>query len=280
MTPAGVTCTICGQDMHLLGTGLVLGRVQASYLECNACGLVVLPNPSWLRDAYSEAITSLDIGLLGRGFALSRFTSRVIRAQGLSDGSFLDWAGGYGTLTRLMRDLGFDFHHHDPLCENMFAKGHEAGEQAPYDLVTAYEVLEHLPDPVESLRRLCTSTDLLLFTTYVLPSPAPQPEDWWYYTPETGQHVTFYSVRALELLAEHQGYRLLTDGVSRHLFYRGALTPATRFLFSGLALRLQRAQIRSRRLLKRSLGWPQPLTELDSAATRASLGAEQRRGDT
>jgi hypothetical protein len=38
------------------------------------------------------------------------------------NGTFVDIGGGYGLLTRLMRDRGFDFYWKDPHCENIFAK--------------------------------------------------------------------------------------------------------------------------------------------------------------
>ncbi len=48
---------------------------------------------------------------------------------------------------RLMRDNGFDFYRSDRQCENLFAKGFEASlDVSPsYELLTAFEVFEHLP---------------------------------------------------------------------------------------------------------------------------------------
>ena len=226
-------CPVCETDLKFFAPAHVLAHVEASYMLCPKCGVVSLPNPTWLDEAYSDAISSLDVGLLSRCARLSRFTAQVIRAQDLSGAIFLDWAGGYGTLTRLMRDRGHDFRHDDPLCANIFAQGHEAGpEPGSYALATAFEVFEHLPDPVEALRSVAASTDFLLFTTYLLPAPTPRPERWWYYTPETGQHITFYSLRSLVILADRLGFQLLSDGVAQHLFFRGAATAATRFLLS------------------------------------------------
>lgn len=226
-------CPVCETDLHFFAPARVLGHVPAFYMLCPRCGVVALPNPTWLDEAYSDAISSLDVGLLSRCTRLARFTAQVIRAQRLSGGVFLDWAGGYGTLTRLMRDRGYDFRHDDPLCANIFARGHEAGpEPASYALATAFEVFEHLPDPADALQSIASSTDFLLFTTYLLPAPTPRPGQWWYYTPESGQHITFYTLRSLALLADRLGFQLLSDGVSRHLFCRGPLTSATRFLFS------------------------------------------------
>ena len=39
-----------------------------------------------------------------------------------------------------------------------------------------------------------------------------QPEDWWYLTPESGQHVFFYTNKALEIIAIKYKYNLLICG--------------------------------------------------------------------
>jgi len=62
----------------------------------------------------------------------------------------LDAAGGYGMLTRLMRDLGFDFYLRDKYCANLMDPGFECREALGNCLaVTAMELLERLTDPME-----------------------------------------------------------------------------------------------------------------------------------
>lgn len=95
----------------------------------------------------------------------------------------------------------FDFEWYDRYCENLFAKHFVKKEH--YDLVTAFELFEHLPYPVEEVEELIGLGEHLLFTTAVLLSPSPKVKDWWYYAPQMGQHISFYTVRSLELLAEH-----------------------------------------------------------------------------
>jgi hypothetical protein len=40
-----------------------------------------------------------------------------------------------------------------------------------------------------------------LFFTEPLPIPAPPIADWWYYGPEHGQHIAFFTREALQQLA-------------------------------------------------------------------------------
>ena len=225
-------CRVCETPTDDFAGARVLGHVDVRYGRCAACGLVMALHPTWLEEAYGDAIAKLDVGLLDRCQILASVTASVLRAERLRSGRFLDWAGGYGTLTRLMRDRGYDFAHHDPMAANVFAEGHADARPGStrYDLVTAFEVLEHLTDPVSALAPLASSTPRLLVTTQVVPSPAPSPSEWDYYALESGQHVTFYTPSSLEALARRLGFDGVVTSSLVHLFHRGRVSPITRAL--------------------------------------------------
>jgi hypothetical protein len=226
------SCRACGAKTEPFASATVLESVTANYERCPSCGMVMALAPTWLDDAYSAPITRLDIGLLDRCLLMANVTCAVLRSARLRRGSFLDWAGGYGAFTRIMRDRGYDFAHWDPMTENVFAGGHDMppGGNARFDLVTGFEVLEHLVNPIEELAEVAASTDRLLMTTQVLPVPAPRPQDWWYYTLETGQHVTLFTPRSLQEFARRLGYDGVVTGSFLHLFHRGTVSPLTRAL--------------------------------------------------
>lgn len=226
-------CTVCGTEMQHYADGRVLDKYDVAYLRCPRCRLIALPAPHWLDEAYQRAIYTGDTGLLRRCRILTTVTSAVIRAEKIGKGSFLDWAGGYGTLTRMMRDRGYDFVHTDAYCDNIFAQGFEGDPvDGRYDLVTAYEVMEHLADPYAELEKLAHTTDRLLFTTELQPVAEPRLDEWWYVMPESGQHITFHTLESLRILGERLGYQLLSNGDQYHLFHRGPVRPATRLVLS------------------------------------------------
>lgn len=222
-------CPLCDGSLSGFAQGVVLGR-NVTYLRCDACRSVLLTEPDWLEEAYSSAISPLDVGLLERCVQLANVTQAIITAQRLGKGTFLDFAGGYGTLTRFMRDRGRDFRHDDPYAHNLFAHGFDGSLDRRYDLITAFEVLEHLTDPVATLAPAAEHTDLLLVTTQVLPEPTPLPGEWAYYAAETGQHITFYTVAGLQALGGKLGMQVTTSGKLVHLLHRRPLTSGSRLL--------------------------------------------------
>lgn len=216
----GRACPVCNARCVGFARATVLGRHEAEYARCTACGSVHVVEPHWLDEAYADAIARTDVGLAGRCVWASEVTALVLRLLDPSAGRLLDYGGGTGLFVRLMRDAGWPFRWFDPYAHNDFAPGHEASlDDGPFDLVTAFEVLEHLSDPRPVLASISAATRSLLCTTEVLPEPAPRPSEWWYYSLGTGQHVLFCSRRGLDALAVDHGWRV-TSGAALHLFTR------------------------------------------------------------
>jgi hypothetical protein len=214
-------CPISGLPMRPLFTAKVLGRHEATFFHCPESGVIHTPEPHWLAEAYSSAITATDVGLVNRNSHNRGNVSWTLSFLGLEKGPYLDLGGGYGLFTRMMRDEGFDFHTTDPYCENIFAKGHEPGPGFTAQALTAFELFEHIPNPLafvqEAFARYQCRTIIFSTLTY---GDTPPGLDWWYWCFETGQHITFYNTRSLALLAEkvgghyfnlNEGFHIITD---------------------------------------------------------------------
>jgi hypothetical protein len=210
-------CCICMSAMEERFRATIMNRHLVTYYHCGECGYLATEEPYWLDEAYKFPINASDTGILRRNTDLSRMTAIALFALYGRSGKFVDYAGGFGILTRMMRDLGFNFYWHDRYCANLFARGFEytPGSWEP-DLVTCYEAFEHFVEPPAEVEKMLGFSRNILFTTELLPQPIPLPEKWWYYGLDHGQHVSFYSRRTLERLASRFRLSLSTDGRNIH----------------------------------------------------------------
>lgn len=71
-----------------------------------------------------------------------------------------------------------------------------------YNILTAFELFEHLPNPYEDIDKIVKLSDNIIFSTELVPDNVPAIEDWWYYSSETGQHISFYTKKALNIIAQ------------------------------------------------------------------------------
>lgn len=206
-------CPICSAGMKHAFSAKVLSKYLASYEVCGVCGYLCAVDPYWLDEAYASAIAAADTGLVMRNYALTlRLSSTLyflLAERGA--GRYLDTAGGYGMLTRLMRDFGFDFYWSDRYCQNLLAPGFSYQEKlGPCRAVTAIEVMEHLVDPVGFVESALSEakSETLIFTTELYEGEPPKPDSWWYYTFATGQHIGFFQRRTLETIGHRLGLHL------------------------------------------------------------------------
>lgn len=196
--------------MHYCFYAEVLGKYQVQYEVCNTCGYLRTPDPYWLDEAYTSAIAQTDTGLVARNIAIARKLAGVLYwvLNERGNGRYLDAAGGYGMLTRLMRDLGFDFYWNDKHCNNLLALGFDYRQSyGTCRVVTAIEVLEHVTNPVSFIEEIFaySGADTLLFTTELYEGDPPEPDSWWYYAFSTGQHIGFFQRRTLVAIADRLG---------------------------------------------------------------------------
>jgi phage pi2 protein 07 len=212
---------ITGGETTLLFKAKVLSEYMVSYYKCNDTGFIQTEEPYWLEKAYDSAITKLDVGLVMRNQNLSVITEKLLLEQFNHNSIFLDYAGGYGLFTRMMRDKGFNFYNTDKFCQNIFAEYQDLKELPPgtnFELVTAFEVFEHLTNPLGEIEEMLPYGKNILFSTEIVPENTTQPTDWWYFSLETGQHVAFYTIKALEFISKKFNKHFYTDGKGLHLF--------------------------------------------------------------
>jgi hypothetical protein len=257
--PAPDPCRLCHartEDRFVL---TVLGRHRVAYRQCTGCASLQTETPHWLDEAYGGSALNLDVGAAQRNLINLAVVSAV--ATLLGSRRILDFGGGDGLLCRLLRDAGFDAAVQDRFKEPVYAEVPSASSLAGFDLITVFEVMEHLAEPGRDLAPLFAAGARAILTTTAL--YAGQGPDWRYLAAEAGQHVFFYSEAGLRTFAAARGYHLIAQD-QYQLFVR---PPAPR----GLRLHALRNVLRPSRLRWVKL-WaamrPTPGIEADIDAVR------------
>ena len=211
-------CRLCGAATEPAFRQTVMGRISVQYLACGGCGSLQTEPPDWLDQAYADPRPLTDVGIVQRTLDLALRTDTLLRPFRLGPQAVcVDFGGGNGLFTRTMRDRGYDFRCRDRYVANFYAPTFTAEGVTRAAVVTAFEVLEHLPNPAEDLAEIFAyQPDLLLVTTESYRGQGP---DWTYLSLDNGQHVFFYTLDGLELIARRFGYRLVSTG-ALHVFYR------------------------------------------------------------
>ena len=115
-------CPICAATMRYAFSAELLIKHQVLFSQCSECYFLQSEEPYWLDEAYADAIAVADTGLVMRNISLAAKLAPLLYLRFDPRAAFVDVAGGYGMLTRLMRDYGFNFYWDDKFCANLLAR--------------------------------------------------------------------------------------------------------------------------------------------------------------
>ncbi len=203
-TNAKQTCRLCAGDVSEQFHLTILNQYDITYYQCQACHSLQTEPAYWLAEAYSSNLSNLDTGAVQRNwhnFYVIYLLCHIFKLKNV-----LDLGGGDGLLCRSLRDYEINCFVKDEYATPTYAQGFTEPNFEDPDLVLGFEVWEHLPNPAQDLKRFFSSKPkMLLITTAKYEN---QGADWWYLTPESGQHIFFYSQEAFGIIAQQYGYEL------------------------------------------------------------------------
>jgi 2-polyprenyl-3-methyl-5-hydroxy-6-metoxy-1,4-benzoquinol methylase len=222
-----MNCKICNHTSIPIFQAKVLNKYDVNYYQCNNCKFIQTDKPFWLDEAYQSAITALDIGLISRNIYLQKEISSILDLCFPNANVMLDYGGGYGMFVRMMRDLGYNFYRQDIYCENLFANYFDFVDcpVKKVDVLTTFEVFEHLENPLEEIEKMFQLSDTIIFSTVLIPPDINKFGNWWYISPLIGQHIAFYDLVTLKYLANKFGKNLYSNENNLHLLSSKPLTP-------------------------------------------------------
>lgn len=210
-------CTVCGCTL--------LKRLEDPkgnlFWECPECGFVSRDRDQLLtseqeRDRYLLHNNTPDDS--GYVRYLERFIQGMIIPHLDRESAVLDFGSGpVPVLSHMLRDAGF----HVVSYDKYFAAD-ESYTEHRYDGIILLEVLEHIIDPVallQQLHRLLADGGCLIIRTQLVPGCFT---GWWYKEDRT--HVSFFSERAVSLLASRCGYELEVLEKNSDIILRKGLT--------------------------------------------------------
>lgn len=240
-------CKICQHKSDKIFSARVLNKYEVDYFYCSFCGFLQTEDPYWLSEAYADSITLSDTGMLERNTFFADHISLVLSISFNREGKYLDYAGGYGIFTRMMRDIGYDFYWTDLFTKNLVARGFEYSDNLkPIEAITTFETFEHFVHPIEEIEKMLAISSTIIFSTQLLPEPVPNPDQWWYYVLNHGQHISLYSKKTIEYIAKKYSLNYYSFGTF-HI-----ITPKhLNVIFLKFILRFQRFGLRN--IILRSL---------------------------
>lgn len=201
-------CRLCGGTLSNRFSRTILQKYNVQYYECNECHSLQTEKPYWLDEAYTKNLSNLDTGAAQR--TLNNLAACYTVSKIFSVKNAIDIGGGDGLLCRLLRDYDINCFVKDKYAKSTYAQGFTEPDFKTPDLVVAFEVLEHYPNPQADLNDIFGyNSNFVLVSTLIY---ANDREDWWYLSPESGQHVFFYSKNALDLIATKYNYNLTISG--------------------------------------------------------------------
>ena len=219
---AAIACRLCGGDAAFQFIKLILHKHQVGYWRCAVCRCLQTDPPHWLGESYRTVHSATDTGMVARTWQMAQMTSLLLRLADVGPKTpCIDWGGGNGLFCRVMRDQAYHFVTDDKYAEPFYCIGFTRKDWglAASDVVTSFEVFEHLPDPKNQLEEIVKlNPKIWIFSTQLY---AAQDQTWNYLSPELGRHVFFYSHQGLSRFAEEHGYQFVR-GREMHMFIKRA----------------------------------------------------------
>jgi SAM-dependent methyltransferase len=138
------------------GKFLPPANISILYYLCPACEFCFAPEIGrWSFAEFQERIYNKDYLAIDPDYAGARadFSAETLKNMFGADGptlKHLDFGGGSGRLSQLLGQAGWNSRSYDPFAD----ANTDVGKLGVFDLITSFEVFEHVPDPRKLFREV------------------------------------------------------------------------------------------------------------------------------
>jgi hypothetical protein len=206
------------------GKYLPLSGIPIYYFLCNNCDFCFSPEIcAWSINDFETKIYNDDYVMVDPDYVDSRPRQNAEYLINMFSNQkaairHLDYGGGEGMLSRLLREQGFDSTSFDPFVDKQITNE----ELGKFNLITAFEVFEHVPSVNElkkQLVSLLTDDGIILFSTLLSDGHIKRHErlTWWYASPRNG-HISLYSKKSLSIIAQQEQFVFGSFSEGFHVF--------------------------------------------------------------
>ncbi len=196
------------------------------YYRCGQCGFLNAPAIcSWSKSQFKQWIYNDGYAEFDPDFGSQRPKSQattLVKTFGFVRGQLkiLDYGGGGGELANLLRLNNFNAQNYDPFYDD----SEHLVPDGRFDLITAFEVIEHVPDPRKMMSEVISflkQDGIFLFSTLISDGHVQEVGrlTWWYASPRNG-HISLFTKRSLQILAQHFGLQFHSFSEGMHMVYR------------------------------------------------------------
>ena len=193
---------------------LPLSQKPIYYFLCENCHFCFAPEIyNWTISEFEEKIYNNQYIEIDPDYVENRPTANAKQLTHLFDNQkqlirHLDYGGGSGLLSQLLREQDWQSITYDPF----YNKETNLKNLGKFDLITAYEVFEHVPNVdklMSDLSFLLNDNGIILFSTLLSDGQIEKNKriQWWYASPRNG-HISLFSKKSLSILANNSGFTL------------------------------------------------------------------------
>lgn len=192
------------------------------YRQCWRCGvsfapwMLTWPRDRFAREVYNEDYRKADPEADG---TRARLNAAAILAtyRLMQPRAHLDYGGGDGALSRILRESGWTSASFDPMVDDRRPEG-------TYDFITAFEVIEHVPDVDAFMADILalSGPDTVLMCSTLLHDGVANIVDSWYVAPRNG-HVMIHSRDSLRWMLGKAGFVIASSNTGNHVAHRATV---------------------------------------------------------